>query len=396
MSTNQPHPCAVDAAPLLNLGRLEYHFITRRPPIHIYGRMLSLIFRPDLDDPVGEPLIVVFDWVAGVEVGKFHLPKYSGYSIAFISEEYFIIPQDYTSKRIDHINGAGKIDLFYSPICDKETPTRYVKHVASFAFPPLHEDQNGLSLYAHVAPSFIPDTPYWSVRLKTVPRIYEQNSWNHLCLCYEALDEAESLQPSFRSRLRFSKDIGTSGLLFVAFQPLLNLFDWDLHTGPNDPVSVPWEFWRCYTVCLTDAELPCAFVCGRKYIFLRNDFVLDNQDQTSYPISVLELEFRPFSQERATNTYECADVVVSGQNTGSSESSNTYILQCPAPARGSYQHEKDLPDLRAYCKKTTWNLDEEIWRGPNHDDIMASNEHLVKVVEHSDDDSECGAYIYSL
>jgi hypothetical protein len=69
MSTNQPHPCAVDAAPLLNLGRLEYHFITRRPPIHIYGRMLSLIFRPDLDDPVGEPLIVVFDWVAGVEVG---------------------------------------------------------------------------------------------------------------------------------------------------------------------------------------------------------------------------------------------------------------------------------------------------------------------------------------
>ncbi|KAH7341375.1 hypothetical protein B0J17DRAFT_258047 [Rhizoctonia solani] len=98
MSANEPHPLVTSALgtiPLLDLGPLHHYLSTYSHPIQIYGRMISLVFLPQPNLPEREPLIVVFDWIAGVDVGRFYLPPGVGYSIAFLSEEYFVLSQGY-------------------------------------------------------------------------------------------------------------------------------------------------------------------------------------------------------------------------------------------------------------------------------------------------------------
>ncbi|ELU44177.1 monocarboxylate permease [Rhizoctonia solani AG-1 IA] len=381
LSTNQPHPYAIDATPLLNLGLLEHYFLTRRPPIHIYGRMLSFIFRPNFEHPEGEPLIIVFDWVIGVEVGRYYLPAYTEYSISFISEEYFIIPQGYRSIETNQSNPTGRIDLYYSPICDDGTRIREVKHVASLAFPSLHKDQSGLSLQVHCVPSVVPKTPYWFTRLGNIPKTYEQNSSDHLCLYYEASTEKETLHSSYQSELRFSKDLGTSGLLFIPFQGLLSLFNRDYcnhRSNSEGPALIPWEVWGSCTICLPDTELPDIILHGGKYLFLRGSSAPHSPDDSLFPISVLELKFRQLSQAKVPNSSNWVCTSKSNQDTTSREPSYAYTIDCRTPVQESHELGilgEALPDIRAYCKKTTVNVDEETKCNINDYDVMANDEH---------------------
>ncbi|KAF8699172.1 MFS general substrate transporter, partial [Rhizoctonia solani] len=381
LSTNQPHPYAIDATPLLNLGLLEHYFLTRRPPIHIYGRMLSFIFRPNFEYPEGEPLIIVFDWVIGVEVGRYYLPAYTEYSISFISEEYFIIPQGYRSIETNQSNPTGRIDLYYSPICDDGTRIREVKHVASLAFPSLHKDQSGLSLKVHCVPSVIPKTPYWSTRLGNIPKAYEQNPSDHLCLYYEASTGKETLHSSYQSELRFSKDLGTSGLLFIPFQGLLSLFNRDYcnhRSNSEGPALIPWEVWGSCTICLPDTELPDIILHGGKYLFLRGSSAPHSPDDSLFPISVLELKFRQLSQAKVPNSSNWVCTSKSNQDTTSREPSYAYTIDCRTPVQESHELGilgEALPDIRAYCKKTTVNVDEETKCNINDYDVMANDEH---------------------
>ncbi|CAE6526752.1 unnamed protein product [Rhizoctonia solani] len=389
MTTNEPHPQVtssigttflIDLGPLRRLVVLSYS-----RPIQIYGRMLSLVFRPEPNHPEQELLIVVFDWVAGVEVGRFDLPSHTRYSIAFISEEYFIIPQGYKCTGQHDSDQQGKINLFYSPF-NKEVQHRQAKHIATFGFPHLHKNQTELFLYVHVVPALVPDTPYWATRVKPVPRIYEQNSRNHLCFSYEAFDNQGYLQSGFQSQLRFGNELGTNGLLFIPPQVLLSLLDQHRRTssGSSDQlIFIPWESWRSYTVCLADTEIPSASIWGHKYLFLHQGPDLRSQEESKGQINVWELEFRQRPPQKATpgTGGKWSNVSTFGQDATSNGVLSTYILQLPHPTQ---QEVSDLgafgaaiPDMHVYCKQTTVDLDDK----PNN---------ILGAYDLEIDDEQCG------
>ncbi|CAE6484883.1 unnamed protein product [Rhizoctonia solani] len=409
MTTNEPHPY-VTSTPgtsyLLDLGSPHNLFFNYSRPIQIYGRMVSIIFRPDTDHPDSEPLIVVFDWILGAEVGRFYLPSYAGSSIAFLSEEYFVIPQGYrytdTLPKDQH-NQGGKLNLFYSPLYKEGVQSREVRCIASFAFPLLHNNQKGLSLRTYVAPALVPDIPYWSTRLKTAPKIYEQNPWNHLCLYYEVSDGENPLEPSYQWQLRFSRDLGTSGLLFISPQVLLTLLEQECHffsDSLENPILIPWEAWGSYTISLPDIDLPDASIWGRKYIFLHSSSSLHSQDDCVRQMTVLELEFQQKPSQNVTNVGEHADTTVPGQDTTSNQVSCAYVLRCPAPAEqeaGNFEgFGCALPDINAYCKETTVELNKKVGEYWGVFGLMVNDEHFVGVEDISDEGDLDHVRVYTL
>ncbi|CUA70898.1 hypothetical protein RSOLAG22IIIB_04386 [Rhizoctonia solani] len=250
MTSNEPHPLATISTPFLKITKHPWRGSGDLNPMALYGRIIALRFIPGPYLPAFTPFIILFDWIAGLELGRVELKPYAGCSISFISEEYFVVAQGYKPKlsSAKHKYQEGNLLVFHIPSSGKEN------------------QRNELLLCLCGEASPIPNTAFWSTRAKPVPKVYELSRWNHLCLYYEASNGRNPPRASGQRQWCFGKTLGASGLLYVSSQALLTLV---IRCVDNEPALIPWETWGNYAASLPVIDLPSAYMWGRKYAFLR-------------------------------------------------------------------------------------------------------------------------------
>ncbi|CAE6467352.1 unnamed protein product [Rhizoctonia solani] len=301
MSSNKPHPLAMSSAPFLDVGKLPHRHFDDLSPMSLYGRILALRFVPNPHRPAFKPFVVLFDWIVGVEIGRVQLESYAGCFISFLSEEYFVVSQGYKYD-VPSTNQAGNLLIFHIPLCVEEPQDRRARHIATLPFPRLRNHQNELRLRLCGEVSPIPDTTFWSKRIKPTPKIYELNRWNHICLHYETFDMGNPPRTSGQPQWCFRKDLGTCGLLYISSRALLalaaNPFD---SRRPNEPVVIPWETWGSYAACLPVMDTPSAYIWGRKSAFVHYDAKDESRSQ------LIVLDFIPSVLNHSSHVYnqEC-------------------------------------------------------------------------------------------
>ncbi|KAH7341267.1 hypothetical protein B0J17DRAFT_645934 [Rhizoctonia solani] len=290
-TSNEPHPLAIVPSPLLDIGKIPYLCLEDPNPVGLYGRILFLRFTPNQHHPAFGPVIILFDWIAGEEVGRIKLGPYAGCSVTFISEEYLVIPQGYkhnTAPSTDR-NQAGSLLIFHLPPYTEGPEDRRAKHIATLAFPNLCEHQNELRLRLCGGAFPIPDTAFWSKQTNQVPKIYDLNRWSHICLYYEAFNRGNAPRANVQSRWTFEKDFSPSGLLYMSSQALLDLLGKYVDIrGSNKPVPIPWETWCIYAACQPVMDLPGACMWGRKSAFLHYDAGIHSSYESHAQLVILD------------------------------------------------------------------------------------------------------------
>ncbi|CAE6450602.1 unnamed protein product [Rhizoctonia solani] len=259
MSTNEPHPLAA-ASPLLNIDGLPDLQPDDSNEIIIFGRILAHL----LNIPESKPFIILFDWIAGIEIGRIDLEPSERSTIAFISEEYCAVTRDrkYNISSTDTDDQARNILIFHITPHTEELQDRRVMHVVTLEFPTLckHQTELGLRLCGRASP--IPDSPFWSNQTKPVPKIYELKRWGHLCLYYEAdTPRTSSYPPRY-----FEEELNTSGILYISSQALLAALagQYLSYRQSDEPVLIPWKTWKEHAARQPAMDLPGANMWGRK------------------------------------------------------------------------------------------------------------------------------------
>ncbi|QRW18311.1 hypothetical protein RhiXN_03235 [Rhizoctonia solani] len=160
-------------------------------------------------------------------------------------------------------------------------------------------------------------------------------------------------------------------------------------SNSEGPALIPWEVWGSCTICLPDTELPDIILHGGKYLFLRGSSAPHSPDDSLFPI---------LSQAKVPNSGNWVCTSKSNQDTTSREPSYAYTIDCRTPVQESHELGilgEALPDIRAYCKKTAVNVDEETKCNINDYDVMANDEHFA-IYTWENDTKEISAVFVSI
>ncbi|KDN34979.1 hypothetical protein RSAG8_11985, partial [Rhizoctonia solani AG-8 WAC10335] len=273
ISTNAPHPLA--ASPIINLKvarASRYDLGFQNNLVQIHGRMIGVRFG-SYHNPTLKPLVMVWNWVLGVEVVHLKLKFRPGreYSMTFISEEYILVPKfaeplKGTRSNYDQI---GRLDVYRIPLGDMITSLGY--HVASFILADPAERQDYVYLEVSTSPSPAPDSTQFQ------PKIYELAPGNRLIHIY-ILTSIENKDLSSGASHR----AGLHGLLYVSTNVLLDLLNRICHPdSASAPVSIPWSEWGCHAswVSWEASNYMNGFTWGQRHAFRYNVKVETRQNR---------------------------------------------------------------------------------------------------------------------
>ncbi|KAL5634459.1 hypothetical protein ACGC1H_002498 [Rhizoctonia solani] len=376
MATNKPHPLAMLSAPFLDIGKLPHRDFDDSSPMILYGRILALRFVPNPHRPAFRPFIVLLDWIVGVEIGRVQLESYAGCFIAFLSEEYFVVSQGYKYNG-PSTNQTGNLLIFHIPLYAEEPQDRQARHAATLSFPRLCDHQNELRLRLCGEVSPIPDTTFWSRRIKPTPKIYELNRWNHLCLHYEAFDKGNPPRASGQPQWCFRKDLGTSGLLYISSRALLALVAQHFDVRQcNKPAIIPWETWGSHTACLPIMDIPSAYMWGRKSAFVH----YEASDAIYSQLIILDFVPKVRTMQESIEDEKAMDSPSPSVLNHSSQAYNQKCTTSSQPLVGRFIEPKvAMLDMR--YRKTIINLgNSKHWKFCAYG-LEINDEHLVATVE---------------
>ncbi|CAE6527350.1 unnamed protein product [Rhizoctonia solani] len=262
MSTNDPHPLA--ASPIINLEiaqAAQYDLRFQDSLVQIHGRMIGVRFGC-YRNPALKPLIMVWNWMLGVEVAHLELECRRQYSMTFISEEYFLVPE--LPKPIEgtrwNYNQLGRLDVYRIPLDDSIVPLGNC--VASFLLPDPAEQQNSVSLQVSMSPSPAPNSG------QSHPRIYEtalENCQIHIYISTSIDDPTLSSGSSSRLALH--------GLLYIPTNRLLDCLTRVHHPHSTAaPVPISWGDWGCHASWISHKSWETIKGChwGQRHAFRFN------------------------------------------------------------------------------------------------------------------------------
>ncbi|QRW18426.1 hypothetical protein RhiXN_03350 [Rhizoctonia solani] len=266
INTDAPHPLAAASPELLDMGDPSSFFIENSKYPELYGRTLIIQLKCAGTNSELDSIVILFDWIAGVQVGRIELKSDPGRSIRFLSDEYLIIPQGYQDMRTpsaEHIPQSGKLLIFHLPPPAEGLENRQVRQVVTLLFPRISTTENRLHLYFNHGAPPVPKGSYRSAYSRAEPKIYDFNRWNHLCLYYESFDRVRVSQGRVRQQWCFEKDLEPIGLLYISSDALLAL----LYKQSHDLRAIPWEVWKACTVSLPIGDTPIYCMSGVKSAF---------------------------------------------------------------------------------------------------------------------------------
>ncbi|KAH7343137.1 hypothetical protein B0J17DRAFT_641165 [Rhizoctonia solani] len=278
ISTNDPHPLAVFPIINLDITRASQYRLGFQDNINIvqtHGRMVGIRFC-GTHHPERTPLIMVWDWVDGIEVAHLELqPAGKIYSMTFISEEYFVIPEfpellEGTQCDYDHL---GHLNV-YRTLLENGVPQRGY-HVASFALPTSFEKQN--SVYLEVSGSPLPAPVTYRIQ----PKVYERTPGDHQIRIYihtSIYAKDLSGRPNGIGKTYFD------GLLYVSTRVLLESLDRFCHPlSTTGPCLIPWTQWGCYARWVSSATSnhKNGFAWGHRHAFKQYTRSRTHHDHTT-------------------------------------------------------------------------------------------------------------------
>ncbi|CAE6501662.1 unnamed protein product [Rhizoctonia solani] len=277
ISTNDPHPVA--ASPIIDLKVSQasrYQLRYQDDLVQIHGRMIGVRFG-GYRNPTLKPLIMVWNWVTGIEVVHLELRPRGQYSMTFLSEKYILVPELAApiAGTTWSYNQLGRLDIYQVPL-DKRTESLDYP-IANFILPEPAEQQNSVHLRVSTSPAPAPE----SAQLQ--PKIYEmplENRYIHIYIS-TSIDNDRN-DPSWRASSR----PGLHGLLYVSTGTLLDFLNQICHSvGLSVPVSIPWSEWGCQAswVSWPSAQYMNGFSWGQRHAFRYN--VKAETHQTRYMTS---------------------------------------------------------------------------------------------------------------
>ncbi|CAE6473528.1 unnamed protein product [Rhizoctonia solani] len=257
ISTNDPHPLA--ASPIIDIktGASRYDLRYENNLVQIHGRMIGVRFG-GFRSPTLKSLVMVWNWVLGVEVAHLELRPVREYSMAFISEEYFLVPEcpEAAGGPRWNYNQLGRLDVYRIPV-DGITPLG--ECVASFVLPNPIEQQHSVRLEVGTSHSLAAGLT------QSQPKIYELAPGNHqihvsVTTTIENKDSPNGV--NHRSNLY--------GRLYVPTNVLLAILN-EIGQPSSASVlySIPWSEWGSHTSwvsCATDGFMN-GFTWGQRHAF---------------------------------------------------------------------------------------------------------------------------------
>ncbi|KAL5637730.1 hypothetical protein ACGC1H_002108 [Rhizoctonia solani] len=227
--TGLPHPGALSPKILCSSPTGIELFTYTTIVIEIVGRHI-VHMAETLES--GTSVITIWDWVSGRIVTS---TKVLGYSLAFLSEDMFLVPPPAGYARDDNPHHLALYD------CNGVTPGSPARCVARLYFPTSDAIQ---IRHTRFQPSPLPSVRGCSIPLVSPPRVYDISPASH----YVALS------------INFLNS-GT-GMLFIHSIGLLSLVD-SLTTDHGQCLSIPWLKWssatsRIHSAALNDRWIACS------------------------------------------------------------------------------------------------------------------------------------------
>ncbi|CAE6540103.1 unnamed protein product [Rhizoctonia solani] len=268
ISTNDPHPLA--ASPTIDLktgGASRYDLRFQKNLVQIHGRMIGVRFG-GFRNPTLKPLVMVWNWVLGFEVVHLELRPAREYSMTFISEEYFLVPElaETVGGAWWSYNQLGRLDIYRIPL-DRIAPVG--ECVASFILPHLIEQQHSVYLEVSTSPSAA------SSLTQSQPKIYELAPGNHQIHIFittsienNDLSNGASHRDGLRGRLYVPTDI------LLAFLSRI-----DQPNSASVPYLIAWSEWGSHTSWVSSAtgDRMNGFTWGQRHAF-RYDVKVETRD----------------------------------------------------------------------------------------------------------------------
>ncbi|KAG8751925.1 hypothetical protein FRC11_008849, partial [Ceratobasidium sp. 423] len=237
ISDNDPHPLA--ASPVLDLG-VHLHFPSDLAEMSLLnpsvcGQMVLL--QSDMNQPklTFRDVIVVCDWIKGVEILRIPVPTGCRSYPVFISEEYLIVTHTPETQAPSQPQGLTITQLGCIVVYKLRSVSPEALHVATFELPKLSDPHKLHRVTAHSGSPPLAWTPYWLNNYKYTPRIYDTTRRNQL-LCL-GITSVHKFKDAWHTTHIFA-----SIPVRIFLDYLINADD-PSATLASNPTLVPWSEW---------------------------------------------------------------------------------------------------------------------------------------------------------